>query len=108
MTGLETLTKKLKESLNYWNWILLDQEHNYWTDWHTYKRNSRLKDILLFTLFASEMFYLLFSLAYISMMISYPSVPGTPFFDVQNITHFLDVYGQLYTDYGQSESEKII
>ena len=40
-------------------------------------------------------------------MIPYPGTPRAPFFDGQNITHFLDLYDQLCSDYRLSESEKI-
>ncbi|MCJ1349385.1 hypothetical protein MMC31_007625 [Peltigera leucophlebia] len=46
-------------------------------------------------------------LAYVPMVIPYPGTPGAPFFDGQNITHFLDLYDQLCSDYRLSESEKI-
>lgn len=41
------------------------------------------------------------------MIIPYPGAPGAPFFDGQNITHFLDLYDQLCSDYRISEFEKI-
>ena len=41
------------------------------------------------------------------IVIPYPGAPGAPFFDGQNITHFLDLYDQLCSDYRLSESEKI-
>ena len=46
-------------------------------------------------------------IAYAPFVIPYPGTPGTPFFDGQNITDFLDRYNQLCSDYHLSESEKI-
>ncbi len=46
-------------------------------------------------------------LAYVPMVIPYPGAPGAPKFDGQDITHFLDLYDQLCSDYRLSESEKI-
>ncbi len=46
-------------------------------------------------------------LAYVPMVIPYPSAPGAPFFDGQNITDFLDRYSQLCSNYRLSEAEKI-
>ncbi|MCJ1344896.1 hypothetical protein MMC31_003101 [Peltigera leucophlebia] len=46
-------------------------------------------------------------MAYLPLVIPYPGTPGAPFFDGQNITHFLDLYDQLCSDYRLSESEKI-
>ena len=41
------------------------------------------------------------------IVMPYPGAPAAPFFDGQNITHFLDLYDQLCSDYRLSESEKI-
>ena len=49
----------------------------------------------------------LLSLAYVPMEIPYPGTSGAPFFGGQNITHFLDLYDQLCSDYRLSEFEKI-
>ena len=46
-------------------------------------------------------------MAYFPIVMPYPGTPGAPFFDGQNITHFLDLYNQLCSDYRLSESEKI-
>ena len=45
---------------------------------------------------------------YFPIIMPYPGTLGAPFFDGQNITHFLDLYSQLCSDYRLSESEKII
>lgn len=47
------------------------------------------------------------SLAYVPVVIPYPGTPSAPLFNGQNITHFLDLYDQLCSDYCFSESEKI-
>lgn len=46
-------------------------------------------------------------IAYLLLIMPYSDIPGAPFFDRQNITHFLDLYDQLCSDYCLSESEKI-
>lgn len=46
-------------------------------------------------------------LAYALMVIPYPGAPDAPMFDRKNVTHFLDLYDQLCSDYRLLESEKI-
>lgn len=46
-------------------------------------------------------------IAYIPLVILYPGIPDTPFFDGQNITHFFDLYHQLCSDYRLSKCQKI-
>ncbi len=46
-------------------------------------------------------------MAYFPTVIPYPGTPGASFSDGRNITHFLDIYSQLCSDYRLSESEKI-
>lgn len=46
-------------------------------------------------------------MAYIPIVMPYPGTPGAPLFNGQNITHFLDLYDQLCSDYRLSKFEKI-
>ena len=61
----------------------------------------------LLTLLAREMSHSSLPTAYIPIVMPYPGTLGAPLFNGQKITHFLDLYDQLCSDYRLSEFEKI-